>query len=226
LKEFEVIKATLASTLGSREKLILIALARRGTTFANCYPSLTEIERSTSFARSTAVAGLAELERLKVLTRSSGGADGKPNRYKISQRVLTTLEREKASSTPELEPSSTPELEPSSIPDKPSSTADKPSSTAELKEPIRTNEEPSKGKARPKSVQDVITYAVERGLPKSDGEAFFDAKEGNGWRNGKNPVKDWKATFRNWQANGWHPSQKSGGGKPAGDHGPRLKVLG
>lgn len=31
-----------------------------------------------------------------------------------------------------------------------------------------------------------------------DPERFFDYYEGNGWKVGKNPMKDWKATARNW----------------------------
>ena len=62
-------------------------------------------------------------------------------------------------------------------------------------------------KARPQSCEEVEEFAEELGLPKSDGSAFWDAKEGNGWKNGKNLVKDWKATFRNWKHNGYHPSQ-------------------
>jgi hypothetical protein len=73
-------------------------------------------------------------------------------------------------------------------------------------------------KDRPLSFEEVSTYAVKLGLPRSDGEAFFDAKEGNGWKNGSSQVKDWKATFRNWKANGYHPSQKANGGSGAGGY--------
>ena len=30
---------------------------------------------------------------------------------------------------------------------------------------------------------------------------FYDHYESNGWKVGKNPMKDWKATIRNWERN-------------------------
>lgn len=63
-------------------------------------------------------------------------------------------------------------------------------------------------KAKPGTKEEAEDYAIEIGLPKSDGAAFWDAKEGNGWKNGANKIKDWKATMRTWKANGFHPSQK------------------
>lgn len=61
------------------------------------------------------------------------------------------------------------------------------------------------------SVEEVVQFCLSLSLLKSDGEAFFWGKEGNGWKNGSNPVKDWKATIRQWKASGYHPSQKKGG---------------
>ena len=34
-----------------------------------------------------------------------------------------------------------------------------------------------------------------------DGGKFFDYYQGNGWKINKNPMKDWKATVRNWKRN-------------------------
>ena len=41
-----------------------------------------------------------------------------------------------------------------------------------------------------------------------DVNRFFDYYEGNGWKVGKNPMKDWKATARNWSRNNF---DKGGG---------------
>ena len=41
-----------------------------------------------------------------------------------------------------------------------------------------------------------------------DVNRFFDYYEGNGWKVGKNPMKDWKATARNWSRNSF---DKGGG---------------
>lgn len=34
---------------------------------------------------------------------------------------------------------------------------------------------------------------------KTDPEAFFAFYESNGWKVGKNPMKDWKAALRTWE---------------------------
>ena len=61
------------------------------------------------------------------------------------------------------------------------------------------------------TLEDFRVFAVEIGLPASDGESRFYGLESNGWKAGKNPVKDWKASMRTWKINGWHASQKNGG---------------
>lgn len=64
-------------------------------------------------------------------------------------------------------------------------------------------------KARAKTVDEVIAYAVEIGATKLDGEFLWDHWESNGWKNGRNSIKDWKATARNWRRQGYLPSQKN-----------------
>jgi len=44
---------------------------------------------------------------------------------------------------------------------------------------------------------EIIDYINENQL-KVDSETFFDHYESNGWKVGKVPMKDWKATLRNW----------------------------
>lgn len=44
---------------------------------------------------------------------------------------------------------------------------------------------------------EIIDYINEKQL-KVDSETFFDHYESNGWKVGKVPMKDWKATLRNW----------------------------
>lgn len=48
------------------------------------------------------------------------------------------------------------------------------------------------------SLEDVIGYCQERG-GKVDPYRFYDYYEANGWRVGKNPMKDWRAAVRNWE---------------------------
>ena len=57
---------------------------------------------------------------------------------------------------------------------------------------------PQGAKFTPPSLDDVRGYCEERG-GKVDPERFFDYYTANGWRVGKNPMKDWRATVRNWE---------------------------
>lgn len=49
----------------------------------------------------------------------------------------------------------------------------------------------------PPTVEDVSAYCAEQGI-KIDAGMFVDYYTSNGWKAGKNPMKDWKATVRNW----------------------------
>ena len=49
----------------------------------------------------------------------------------------------------------------------------------------------------PPSREQVQEYITEKGY-QVDAERFIDYYTSNGWRVGKNPMKDWKATVRNW----------------------------
>lgn len=48
------------------------------------------------------------------------------------------------------------------------------------------------------SVEEVAEYCRERGNS-VDAEHFVDYYNANGWKVGKNPMKDWKAAVRNWE---------------------------
>lgn len=51
---------------------------------------------------------------------------------------------------------------------------------------------------RPPTVEEVEAYCLERNN-KVDAERFVDFYASNGWRVGKNPMKDWKAAVRTWE---------------------------
>jgi len=57
---------------------------------------------------------------------------------------------------------------------------------------------------------EIVLYCKSIGLPESDGVVLFDKWQGNGWKNGKQSIKDWKATIRTWKAYGYLASQKNG----------------
>jgi uncharacterized protein YdaU (DUF1376 family) len=60
------------------------------------------------------------------------------------------------------------------------------------------------------TIEELKAFAIEIGLPSSDGESMYYHWESNGWKNGSSPVKDWKAGIRKWKSQGWLPSQKTG----------------
>ncbi len=69
--------------------------------------------------------------------------------------------------------------------------------------PEKRREEKSKeipkgiSKSRP-SIEEVTAYCAERGKG-VDPQAWFDHYESNGWRVGRNPMKDWRACVRQWE---------------------------
>lgn len=70
---------------------------------------------------------------------------------------------------------------------------------------------PPKEKAKPRQqftkpdLMEVYEYLVTRGINQStarvEAEKFGDHYSSNGWKVGKNPMKDWKASVRNWTKN-------------------------
>ena len=59
------------------------------------------------------------------------------------------------------------------------------------------------------TLDEVKAYADER-MSSVDADTFFAYYESNGWRVGKNPMKDWKAAFRYWEKSEAKKSPKSG----------------
>ena len=64
-------------------------------------------------------------------------------------------------------------------------------------------------KDRP-TMAELTAYCAERG-GKVNPEAFMDHYTANGWRVGKNPMKDWKAAVRNWEKNSYGTNGKASG---------------
>lgn len=64
-----------------------------------------------------------------------------------------------------------------------------------------SKEEPEKNSARP-CLEEVLKYCKERGGV-VDPQKWFDYYSANGWRVGRNPMKDWRAAVRTWERNGY-----------------------
>ena len=59
----------------------------------------------------------------------------------------------------------------------------------------------------------VREFARGEGIQDSDADWFYFKGEGNGWTNGGEPIRDWKATLTSWKRAGYLPSQKNNGQK-------------
>jgi hypothetical protein len=72
---------------------------------------------------------------------------------------------------------------------------------------------PPRTRFTPPSIAEVKAYCQERGNG-VDAERFIDYYNANGWRVGKNAMKDWKAAVRTWEKNGYGNGGNYGTKKP------------
>ena len=63
----------------------------------------------------------------------------------------------------------------------------------------KDSNKPQKRFAKP-TPEDVQAYCLERGKG-VDAQKWYDYYSANGWKVGKNPMKDWKAAVRTWERN-------------------------
>ena len=58
------------------------------------------------------------------------------------------------------------------------------------------------------TVEEIRDYCIERKNNVS-AQYFYDYYEANGWKVGKNPMKDWKATVRNWERRNFYSNNSA-----------------
>lgn len=63
------------------------------------------------------------------------------------------------------------------------------------------------------TLEEIQNYISEKGL-KVSAEGFIDYYEANGWKIGRNNMKDWKATLRNWDRREFNQPSKQIENKP------------
>lgn len=61
------------------------------------------------------------------------------------------------------------------------------------------------------TVEEISAYCAERNN-NVDPQKFFDYYEANGWKVGRNPMKDWKACVRTWERNSFGKGRYNKGG--------------
>lgn len=64
-------------------------------------------------------------------------------------------------------------------------------------EGIKADKPPTRHNFSPPTVEEVKAYCTEKGY-NIDPDRFVDFYTSNGWKVGKNPMRDWKAAVRNW----------------------------
>lgn len=87
-------------------------------------------------------------------------------------------------------------------------------------DPVRKSKKGGSRFAKP-TLDEVLIYANEIGLPRIEVDKFYDRAESIGWLVGRNPMKDWRAALRNWKRNSEQWS-KNTYGKVNGVTNPRL----
>lgn len=85
----------------------------------------------------------------------------------------------------------------------------KPNKTKQSKESMAA-EPPTRPRFSPPSLDEVAAYCRERanGI---DAQHFLDYYTANGWKVGKNAMKDWKAAVRNWERRDDHAGRSDSG---------------
>lgn len=61
----------------------------------------------------------------------------------------------------------------------------------------KADKPPTRQRFQPPTVEEVRQYCLEHGYD-VDAERFVNHYTSNGWKVGRNPMKDWKAAVRNW----------------------------
>lgn len=79
----------------------------------------------------------------------------------------------------------------------------------EIELDTKANKSPTKAKRFVKpTLSEIKQYCIERGN-KVDAQHFYDYYESNGWKVGKNSMKNWQAAVRTWEKNNYNKPAKS-----------------
>lgn len=83
----------------------------------------------------------------------------------------------------------------------------------EIKEKKKNLPETKERVFKKPSVEEISSYCQERNN-NINPEQFYDYYEANGWKINRNPMKDWKATVRNWERNEFNRKSADNFGLP------------
>jgi hypothetical protein len=184
-----------------KEKMVLVVLAHYlNNKTGQCNPSLVRLAKDSGMSKDSVIRAIKILEGKKLITpiRKKVGEINVSNQYKLlisssTQRLGVVANSDNGSSTQRL----------GVVAD-----SDNGSSCVLPEQGIEQgnkNKEVEQGKKdAPKfqkpSPEEISAFCVESGIS-IDIQRFIDYYESNGWRVGRNPMKNWQATVRNWAKN-------------------------
>ncbi|NLE37346.1 MAG: helix-turn-helix domain-containing protein [Pirellulaceae bacterium] len=182
---------------------VWLALVNRANKSGKCWPSITTIQRDTGLARPTVYRALTELVAGGEITINQGGGHGNPsNVYQFAGGPPDSLPPQKGSSPRELVPA----------------VNWFPTETKVVPHVNSNQTKRTRRSARPRfsipSVDEVAAYCRERDN-QIDPQRFLDYYTANGWKVGRNSMKDWKAAVRTWEKNGFSNGNGNGKAKSA-----------
>jgi predicted transcriptional regulator len=171
-------------------KVVMIALADNAGPTGEAWPSLSVISRKCSLDRRTVIRALDELENRGLIT-DTGRRTGRTSRIKIYK--LTGADEVNSDILPPLEMvTSDPEM----VTSCPVMVA---SDHLEPKEPKEPNKLYIKEQRLKRPTREMVELFFKD--DPDEAERFWDYYQSNGWKVGRNPMKDWEATARRWSRN-------------------------
>ena len=213
-------------TLKPTQKLVLLSLADRADEKSTCYPSTSRLEFDTGLNRKTIFKVVSELEKIGVLEVKRGLGKGNyyqligvQNRHETSTKKGTGKNKETSTengtaSRVKTSPKSGTSTRNGTSPKNGTDQSQKRDSNQSQKRYIEPINEPTnnhkeiKGETtaieKPKvkrfkkpTLEEITRYIFEKKYV-VDPDSFFNHYESNGWRVGKNPMKNWQAAIRTW----------------------------
>ncbi len=173
------------------------------------WPSLSRIETETGLGHATILRHLKLLSDRGWLVRHSGNTV-ESTRYEVSVpasvQIDLTRELVEGRSTTDPRRSTTDQARSTMDPGVgPPRTPNNNSNNNNTKD---VTEKASVKRFTPPLIDDVKAYIAERGN-RIDAEHWYDHYASNGWKVGKNTMKDWKAAVRTWERNAFGKQQNT-----------------
>lgn len=180
-----------AALLGGNGILVYLALRRRGE---NCYPTLDTIQSDTGLARMTLIDTLRRLESVGAIGRTKGG---RGTVYQVYDASVWFKIRTSSKSVPIKQfKIRTPEVQ---NPSKSVRNLNSSPHTPLIRMKKNQEEESIKNKRfAPPSLPEIEQFFTEKKSSPAEAERFEAYYASNGWKVGKNPMKDWQAAARGW----------------------------